>query len=184
MILIKTNTIGAILGFAKERWWRSMLGTPFWLIMLNDVLTGRSSRDWWWALTKGVKEVVWMLLGHLLRHSDSMRKILMLTRYGHQECGQYKDKMISVSKTLYNISNDTSGKGFVPSIRPRGTPWVATQETTPDQCTSCQNCKGKGNAIPCQVFFLTLCQRDVVSAFYCTFSPSRPWASCTPGKAT
>ena len=78
---------------------------------------------------------------------------LMLTRYGHQECGQYKDKMISVSKTLYNISNGTSDKGFVPFIRPRGTPWIATQETTPDQCASCQNCKGKGNAIPCQVFF-------------------------------
>ena len=75
-----------------------------------------------------------MLLGHLLRHSDSVRKILMLTRYGHQECGQYKDKMISVSKTLYNISNGTSGKGFVPSIRPRGTPWIATQETNLDQC--------------------------------------------------
>ena len=97
-----------------------------------------------------------MLLGHLLRHSDSMRKILMLARYGHHECGQYKDKMISVSKTLYNISNGTSDKGFVPFIRPRGTPWIATQETTPDQCTSCQNCKGKGNAIPCQVIFLNI----------------------------
>ena len=66
-----------------------------------------------------------MLLGHLLRHSDSVRKILMLTRYGHQECGQYKDKMISVSKTLYNISNGTSGKGLchpLGRVEPHGLP--------------------------------------------------------------
>ena len=38
--------------------------------------------------------------------------------------------------------------------------------------------KKKENAIPGQVFSFMLCQRNVTSSFYCTFSSSRPCASC------
>ena len=112
------------------------------------------------------------------RHSDSMRKILMLTRYDHQECGQHKSKMIAVSK-IFTICLNSPKTRVLCYTRPRRSPWNATQKTTPrDNVPLVRMVKKKENAIPGQVFSFMLCQRNVTSSFYCTFSSSRPCASC------
>ena len=111
------------------------------------------------------------------RHSDSMRKILMLTRYDHQECGQHKGKMTAVSKIFTTCLNSPKTRVLC-YTRPRGSPWNATQKTTPRQWPLVRMVKKKENPIPGQVFSFILCQRNVTSAFYCTFSSSRPCASC------
>ena len=111
------------------------------------------------------------------RHSDSMRKILMLTRYDHQECGQHKGKMTAVSKIFTTCLNSPKTRVLC-YTRPRRSPWNATQKTTPRQCASCQNGKEEGrcNSWPGIFFHIMSTECNLCLLLY--FSSSRPCASC------
>ena len=112
------------------------------------------------------------------RHSDSMRKILMLTRYDHQECGQHKGKMTAVSKIFTTCLNSPKTRVLCYSLGRAEAHGMLRRKQPHDNVPLVRMVKKKENPIPGQVFSFILCQRNVTSAFYCTFSSSRPCASC------
>ena len=112
------------------------------------------------------------------RHSDSMRKILMLTRYDHQECGQHKGKMTAVSKIFTTCLNSPKTRVLCYSLGRADAHGMLRRKQPRDNVPLVRMVKKKENAIPGQVFSFMLCQRNVTSSFYCTFSSSRPCASC------
>ena len=112
------------------------------------------------------------------RHSDSMRKILTLTRYDHQECGKRKGKMTAVSKMFTVCLNSPKTRVMCYSLGRAEAHGMLRRKQLRDNVPLVRMVKKKENPIPGQVFSFILCQRNVTSAFYCTFSSSRPCASC------
>ena len=154
-----------------------MARTPFWLIVLNDVLAGRGSRNWWSEFTEGVKAVVWMLLGDLWQaqrqHAQDFdaHKIWpprMWQTQRQDDRGEWVKKCllrtVCLNSPKTRVMCYSLGRAEAHGM-PRNVPLV-------------RMVKKKENAIPGQVFSFMLCQRNVTSSFYCTFSSSRPCASC------
>ena len=89
-----------------------------------------------------------------------------------------KGKMTAVSKIFTTCLNSPKTRVLCYSLGRAEAHGMLRRKQPRDNVPLVRMVKKKETAIPGQVFSFILCQRNVTSAFYCTFSSSRPCASC------